>query len=482
MSKGVSTPSLTRRRGAGVYLAGSLVGQACALLRYTVLARLLGPEQLGLVATLTLVSNFFEMISDTGSDRFLVQDREGDNPEVQKLVQLVVVARGAFMAIGLALVAWPVAHHFDQPPLLIGLAVLGFAPLIAGFMHLDVRRFQRSNDFRAEGVGMIASELLALIATLVAALVVRDFTAILYGLIVRSVVLVAASHITAERRYELGLSPKHAARLSVFAAPLIANGVLLFFASQSDRLLVSGLVGLEALGYYSAVLLLVLYPSVALSRFMQGIHLPLVAKDPSNLSQGAAADLLGGRCLLLSLAMAAGFAAVGPMAILILYGPKFSQPIFIVALVGVLQGARFLRVWTVTLAIGVGRSGIVMANSLARLSGIPAAILGFVTIGGVGGVAAGFVAGELIALATGVLLLNRARSSPWTQDLDRVLAFVAGSAIVLALAWSIQEALIPTGLAAGGLGVGLVIWLLRREKATMQHSLGLVTRLLGLGR
>src|SRR5690242_2104402 len=69
-----------KRRGANVYLAGAVIGQACALLRYTLLARLLGPRQLGLVATLILVSNFFELVSDTGSDRFLVQDPDGDEP------------------------------------------------------------------------------------------------------------------------------------------------------------------------------------------------------------------------------------------------------------------------------------------------------------------------------------------------------------------------------------------------------------------
>jgi O-antigen/teichoic acid export membrane protein len=50
LSEGVTAARLPRRRGAKIYLAGSVVGQMCALLRYTLLARLLGPHELGLVA------------------------------------------------------------------------------------------------------------------------------------------------------------------------------------------------------------------------------------------------------------------------------------------------------------------------------------------------------------------------------------------------------------------------------------------------
>ena len=69
------------RRGARAYLAGSIVAQGCALGRYTLLARLLGPEQLGLAATLILTQQFFESLSDSGADRFSIQDKDGDTPE-----------------------------------------------------------------------------------------------------------------------------------------------------------------------------------------------------------------------------------------------------------------------------------------------------------------------------------------------------------------------------------------------------------------
>ena len=469
------------RRGAKIYLAGALVGQACALLRYTLLARLLGPEQLGLVATLILVSNFFEMISDTGSDRFLVQDREGDAPDVQKLVQLVFLGRGAFMALGLMIFAFPISVFYREPALLTGLAILGLSPLIGGLMHLDTRRFQRKNDFRAEGLGILFSEILSLVATVVAALVTRDFTAILYGLITRSLVLVAISHLRADRPYRLAYDKPIARRLSAFSGPLIANGALLFMAGQSDRLMVSGLVSLEALGHYSAVLLLVLYPTAALSRYVTGIHLPLVAQAPTTPSPGSPPDLLAGRVLLVSLVICVGFAVVGPLAVRVLYGAKFAQAPLLIGLIGVLQTGRFIRSWPTTLALGLGKSGVVMANNLARMVGIPAALAGLTTIGGVTGVVTGFILGEFAALITAIVILNRVRNLPWTHDFDRIGAFALCCGLVVGLLAALQHRWLP-GLALVPASLLLAAWVIRHERASIAGGVRMVSRMLRPGR
>src|SRR3546814_5335760 len=77
------------RRGTKALLVASGVAQICALARYTILARLLGPEQLGLAAILILTAQFFDSVTDSGSDRFLVQDSAGSAPALLRLTHLV---------------------------------------------------------------------------------------------------------------------------------------------------------------------------------------------------------------------------------------------------------------------------------------------------------------------------------------------------------------------------------------------------------
>ena len=248
------------RRGAKAYLGASVLSQVCALLRYVLLARLLGPEQLGIAATLILTASFFDLISDTAADRFLIQDKDGDQVPVQRLVQLVLAGRGVSIAAAMAAVAWPLAFFYRTPALAPALAVLGLSPLIMGFIHLDMRRAQRENDFRAEGLSTMASEAAGLLGTVLAAYLTHNFTAVLYGLIARSLVLVVCSHLFANRPYGVGYSKEHGPRLGRFSAPLMVTGMILFLAGQGDRVLVgeqkSGFAGLghRLLARHSAVL------------------------------------------------------------------------------------------------------------------------------------------------------------------------------------------------------------------------------------
>lgn len=428
-----------KSKGAKAYFSSSLVAQVCALLRYTVLARLLGPQQLGLAVTLILTAQFFESISDSGSDRFLIQDRDGDTPRVQRLVHLLAIVRGIFIAFALSVFSGPLARFYHQPVLAGGFIALALSPLIAGFLHFDLRRMQRHKDFAREATVMLAGEIIGLIATVVAAVVTRDFTAAIWGMIARSIAMVLMSWLKAERSYEAGYSAEHARRLAVFTTPLLANGCLLFFAAQGDRLLIGNRLGVTELGHYSAVLLLIYYPSQVISRFVQAMHLPLIADARDNvLERQRRIDDLAAQASILAVAQVIGFALVAPVVVPMLYGSAFKQPVLIIALIGILQASRFIRLWPTTEALAIGRTGIVLSNNIIRLIAFPLALLGLTWIGGLVGLTIGFTIGEVAAMIVAIILSNRALGVRWSADLSRVFAFVLCCGSVAFSAWAMS--------------------------------------------
>ena len=477
--KGITPP----RRGARGYFAAVLFSQLCALLRYTILARILGPEQLGLAATLIVTSAFFESLLDDGSDRFLIQDAEGDEAPVQGLVQGVWVTRGVFTAVALVVFAAPVAAFYKAPQLAEGIRILALWPLILGCLHMDMRRTQRRSDFRAEGLGLITGEASSLVVTVLVAYFSHSFIAPAFGLIARSLGMVLVSHLRAERPYRLGYARAAAARLARFVAPLIVNGWLLFMGSQTDRVLVAHQLGLAELGRYSTVLLLILYPAASLTRYAAAVHLPRIAATRDDPARGErASNILGGQTLLLALAMSTGFAIVAPTAIVILFGARFVQSAFIVGLIGILQTTRFMRVWPTTMALGVGRSGIVLANNLARLLSLPAAIAGLALIGGLAGVALGFILGEMVALSVAIVLVNRARGKGLLHDFDRVVLFMLASAAICGWTLSLTR---PSGIGLVAMACAsalLVAWIVRLESTTIGEAFETARALLRRGR
>jgi O-antigen/teichoic acid export membrane protein len=427
-------------RGRKAYFTASVISQAVALLRYVLLARLLGPVELGFAAMLILTASFFESISDTGSDRFLIQDPEGDSVSMLGFVHLVMAGRGLVIALSIALFSVPLAGLYHSPQLVNSLVVLGLAPLIGGFVHLDVRRLQRHGDFWPESLMTIISETVGLAGTIGAAWITRDHTAVIYGLTARAAAMVIVSHVMAERPYGWAFARSEGVRFSRFAAPLFLNGFLLFVGSQGDRLIVANRVGPAALGHYSAVLLLILYPASALQRFVAGTHLPLIAAarpDPAQLDQEG--QRLAGRTLMLAIAMAAGFALVGPIATPILYGHRFAQGPLIFALLGAVQSARFLRVWPTTLAIAMGKTMILTANNLARQIAFPVALVATLYYPSLASIVVGFLVGEVIAIMVALALLARDPAIRPGPEARRVRDFVLVALALIAAGWSAEN-------------------------------------------
>jgi O-antigen/teichoic acid export membrane protein len=459
------------RRGSRAYLIASVVAVVSGLLRYVVLARLLGPEQLGLASILIVTWSFLDFMSDTAMDRFLILSRD-DTPAVQELVHFVSIGRAVLVSAALVIVAGPVAAFYRDPRLVHGIMALALAPLLLGIMHFDIKRVQQHLDFRAEARSLALSETASFIGTASAAYLTHDYTAILYGLILRSAVIVLISHVQAEWPYRLGFSRQHAGRLALFSAPLMANGLLTFLSTQGDRVVVANLLGVKELGYYSAIVLLIYYPSSMLVRYTHAMYLPLIAACRDHASERReVVDRLAGQTLLLSVAMAIGFAVVAPFAVGVLFGHRFVQAPELIALIGVLQTCRYMAVWPTTTALGIGHSSAVLAINIVRLIAYPSAIVGGWAVGGLPGVVVGFIAGEAASLLAGTIITNRAQSEANWKNLDRLLLFAFVCTLVFCGTIIVGQRSLAGGVIVIAAMTGLLGLIIRRERDALVAGL-----------
>jgi O-antigen/teichoic acid export membrane protein len=427
-----------------MYLAALMTAQLCALVRYVVLARWLGPEELGMAVIVVITGQFFDLITDTASDRFLIQDRDGARPQALRLVQLVAIGKGVVVAALLVVLALPVARFAGASQVAGALMAFSCVPLIAAFTNFEYRQRQRDESFGPEARVLVWSEVVGVLATCAAAILLRDHFAVLYGLAGRALAAVIASHAVAATRYRLGFNPTIARRLFRFGAPLTINGFLLFIATQSDRVIVSRWLGLDTLGKYSVLFLLVFYPTAMIMRYISTLYLPKLtslraASDPSNSS----ADQLGGTCFLVATIIFSGFAFVGPLLTPWVFGSAFVYDPFLVTLVGLLMAWRLLEVPPTTRALARGRSDIVTIKNFVRLLAIPAALVGLNVIGGLAGVVIGLIAGEIIANCVATLAICRATNHPARPELERYFLLATCGSILAACAAASDEA--PSG-------------------------------------
>lgn len=439
-----------------------LTSEALSLVRSILLARLLGPAEMGVCAILALTLSLLDMLSDLGPDRLLIQAEDGDQPEFQKTAQSLQALRGLACACALLVFAIPVASLLGTPAAYGQLAAVGLITLLRGGLHLDVKRRQRTGNFRPQLTADLVSAIAATLTVVLLAPWLRNAWLFVAAGTLQSLVLVLMSHLTAERRYSWGYNRDVARRMLIFGWPLVLNGLLMFGAMQGDRLIVLGSASKADLGRYAVAIQFSLIPVLLLSRVASTLWLPLLARDQSQPVRFQArlnqlALLLGAVALTFSL----GFMSLGGPVLRLLYGPEFSVSTGLLGWLAVMQGVRLLRSLPSLAAMARADSLNPLAANVLRLAGLIAALAACLMGLELEAIAAAGAVGEFLALAGSIVLLHRrhgiATGRLWETAGVYTVGMILGGA---AMAWTTQ--LPPAGLLAGALALTCLLWLTMR--------------------
>lgn len=234
-------------RGAGWLGAGRLAVRLLGFLNTIVLARLLAPEDFGLVAVAVTAMQLLQGFSDVGVGQAVVRFRDAGRRELDTLFTLGVL-RGVLVA-GLLAVAAPFAAAFFGDPRLfwvfLGVAVY---PLAVGLANPKFFEFERDLDFSREFWATTLNKLAGVGVSVAVAVAFRSYWAIILGLVVGGLVQLVLSYVLRPYRPRLSF----AAFDRVFAFTSWLAGVSFFAAlnNKIDALIVARLLGQSNAGAF----------------------------------------------------------------------------------------------------------------------------------------------------------------------------------------------------------------------------------------
>jgi O-antigen/teichoic acid export membrane protein len=174
--------------------------------------------------------------------------------------------------------------------------------------------------------------------------------------------------------------------------------------------------------------------------------------------------------------MLVGFTALAPLIIPLIYGADFRQPASLIALIAILQTSRFLRLWPVTIALGLGRSRIVLVSNLMRLLAFPFAFAAMRVADGLLGILIGFILAEILALLVSLLLVSRHLGSPLFAGMGRLSTFIVSGGLALACAIAAERGSSGQVAASAVALLALLALLVFRERQTFADLLALAKR------
>lgn len=450
---------------AGLTLGfGTMSEHALLFLRTVILARLLGPEFFGISVTFLLVVSTVALISDIGIEKYVIQAREEELAATMPTLASLLLLRGLSMGLLILLVSGWIADRFGNPDLGWFYAIAALIPVIEGFRNLDPLAQQRKMQFGAYVKTLIGGLVPGVALAVVLAAVTHSYIAVAAGALTTSIVAITLSHLLASQPYRLGFDRQAMHSVLRYGWPLLLNGIVIFFATQGDRIVIGTLEGMLDLAGYVAIAALTGGVSLFLAKVTGNLYFPLLSEargDPALFAERCRTT--GASSLLLLSATAFPLAILGAPLVIVLFGPGYQTPALLATFLAIQAAAMMLRSWCATISLSLGGTSDILTASILRIMGLGGAFLGLSHGHGIVWVAGCMAAGDTAATFLALWQVSRRTkaAAPSCRIFGLVLTGLGALAIAITLTFDpVGSPLVAiVGAAAAGLpGIAIALF------------------------
>ena len=480
MSEDQPQQSLTRRTARGMAWAyGSYVGgRVLVLLATAILARLLTPEEFGLVALALTFTAFLDMLKDFGVAEALIIVKEDEVAEKAETAWVVMQAGGLLLLVLTSALGPLAAEFYDEPALVAIMPVLGFTFVLRSFGAAHYAIAQKTLDFRTRTAAEFADVTVRGVAGVALALSGAGAWSLVLGYVAGTAAMTATLWLLVDWRPKLQPRRDHLRELLGFGGALTGVSLAGAILGNADRLLIGRVLGAAPLGLYSLASRLPELLIVNLSVVAGQVLFPaFAAVDRDALHQAFLASLRYAAMVALPLAafmfvlaeplILAAFGdqwldAVGVMQLFVLYA--LASPITLVC--GTVfkargKGGLLLRIAIFQVLLIVPAVALVVDEGIEAVAICQAALAGVVLV----------VQLVLAMRMLGVRLPAVLRSLwPPVVAAAALGAAVWGVDLVVGGTWAVLLAAAPVGAVV----YGALLWLLARE--SLRRLMGTVRR------
>lgn len=430
-------------KGSASLGVGQAVSMACTFLRSVVIARLVNPENFGIAAVIAMTYYLAEMGSGLGLETRLIQSQDGNDESFQRSAQLLQVCRGLINAALILASAGPLSVLFGVPQAQWAFGCLAIVQLIKGLTHFDQYRFQREMRFGPAIAIDIAGSILSLVATVFLAWWLRDYSVIVWVLLIQVITTVLGSHVMAIRRYGWTWSPAYTKQILSFGWPLMVNGLLLYITFQGDQLVIGAAqrlfpqstLTLVDLAVYSVAFSITMAPTTLIANISTSMLLPLLSRVQGFHDQFVRRYMNSVKLLaVVAVLISIFFILAGGPLVRMIYGDKYAAAGEFIGWLAAMQSLRVIRVAPTIASIAQGNTVAIMLTNIIRASALLMVVMVVATNMGLFWVAASGFTGEALAMVFVSMILFRNYSIDPTVCLAPVCGALAALAVVAAAA------------------------------------------------
>jgi|GEM_PF-103617 len=467
--------TLARKSALGVVwnYASFGLGKGLVFVTTAILARLLTPDDFGLVAFATLAISYLAILKDLGLGAALIQQQENPEETANTVFTLNFLLGAALTALTMVAAPW-VAAFFREPQVVPLLRWLGLTFVLNSLGAIHIVRLQRELDFRRKLIPDLGRAAVKGVVSITLALMGYGVWALVFGQLAGVLAGVVLAWVAFPWLPRLRILTARAKALLHYGLSVVGVDGLTIATDNLDYLIVGRMFGDTALGIYTLAFrlpeLLVLNPLWV----MAGAIFPAYSKvqnQPETLRKGFLTTV---RVVeIVSVPLALGLAIAADPLVRAIFGEQWLSAIPIVRLLALFVLVRSIGFNAGDVYKAIGRPDVlVKVEVLNMLALVPALIIGAQF--GLVGIAWGHLTASFVRMVADMLVAAKfVNVRPRDILAQLVPAFAAGAvlAVFAALAVMFSEGWTPIVrlmviIPAGAIGYLIPLWFLERE--TMQ--------------
>jgi lipopolysaccharide exporter len=261
MSKKARKINRQMAKGSAWMLLFKIVEKGLSIFSTIILARLLVPEDFGLVAIAMMVKGFLELMRTFGVDMALIQNQEATREHYDTAWTFKILS-GLVVAIALVIITPFVTTFYDDDRLLKILPVLAFGVFISGFENIGIITFRKELTFHKDFAYLVMRKIIGFVTVVVLAFYLRNYWALIGSFIATNIGVVILSYILHHYRPRFCLSKSR--ELLGFSAWILLNTFLRFLFTRAPDIIIGKIAGLDILGIFNVSKRIILSTSTAL--------------------------------------------------------------------------------------------------------------------------------------------------------------------------------------------------------------------------
>ena len=410
--------------------------QILNLLITFILARLVSPEEFGVIGMITVFTGFAIRFVDFGFSAALIHKKEIDKKDINTVFTLNT-GIGIILSLLFFIIAPLIADFYDKPILTILTKSFSIIFLVTGLSGVNRALLTKSLNFKLNTIISVISLIVSSLIAIFMAFSGYGVWAILFKILSQEIINTILYFLLFPVNQKLEFSKKSFDSMFVMGRNVAGDSTINYWSRNADNLLIGRMIGSEALGLYSKAYSIMLLPLNNISRVISKVMFPSFSLIQEDKKQIRNLYLKTTRLIaFITFPMMAGLSILSESFVLATFGKDWIEMAPLISILSVLGAFQSILSLNGVIYNSLGKSHLAFRITLVfsiinvigfyvgiKLSGLTGLVIIYTAIGIIGTIPNFYFAGKLINISVIEMFKNLSTVFLFTSIMAVILYF-----------------------------------------------------------